>query len=83
MLHLNNLKGEFGLRVSGITAGLFACGAGFALAEAPNNDRALTQSDCPPDIRSDGPTVGRSDETKSLSDKLAELEGRHLSAAGR
>jgi hypothetical protein len=57
-------------------ASIVLSGAAFAQTNAP--PRAPT--DCPPDVKGDGPTVGRSQP--SLSDKLAESKGIICPPAG-
>jgi len=70
------------LRVTCLIIALFAsvAWAGTALAQA--DARPPAQPACPPDVSGDAPTVGRSNPSKSLSDKLAESKGIICPPAG-
>ncbi len=71
------------LRVATLSIALWASiiSAGTAFAQA--DVRPSAPPACPPDVKGDPPTVGRSQPSQSLSDKLAELEGCHMPACRR
>jgi hypothetical protein len=49
--------------------------AGVVFAQAVDEGRAPAPPACPPDVKGDPPTIGRSDPSESLSEKLAESKG--------
>jgi hypothetical protein len=49
--------------------------AGVVFAQAADDARTPAPPACPPDVKGDPPTIGRSDPSQSLSEKLAESKG--------
>jgi hypothetical protein len=70
------------VRVTSLIIALWAsavlAGASFAQTGIPPS----APRDCPPDVKGDAPTVGRSQPSQSLSDKLAESKGVICPPAG-
>jgi hypothetical protein len=73
------------LRVTGrLLFALLASAAwtGVALAQAAGERTAPAPPACPPDVKGEAPTVGRSNPSQSLSDKLADSKGVICPPAG-
>ena len=70
------------MRVTSVSIALWTSiiSAGTAFAQA--DVRLSAPPDCPPDVKGDPPTVGRSQPSQSLSDKLAESKGIICPPAG-
>jgi hypothetical protein len=70
------------LRVATLSIALWASiiSAGTAFAQA--DVRPSAPPACPPDVKGDPPTVGRSQPSQSLSDKLADSKGVICPPAG-
>jgi hypothetical protein len=67
-----------------VLVGLFASiiWADAACAQPAREGHAPTAPDCPPDVKGDGPVVGRGDQSQSLSDKLSASKGIICPPAG-
>ncbi len=72
------------MRVVRLIIALFATAAwaSIAFAQAGGDRRVPAPTACPPDAKSDAPTIGRGKPSESLSDKLSESKGVICPPAG-